>query len=175
MGVGVYLEILWNQPYVRAVTSVTLLLGVLLVLAGPRTTRARRAWWALTLVGVGVIVAVTTFGSGDIGDFGPRGGLSPHCVPAPGLSEVIVSARSAEGALNIALFVPVGLGLVMATRRAPVALGAAAVLSFAVEAYQSVTPMHSCTVADWLLNVLGTACGALIGLALLRVSENVGG
>ena len=126
--------------------------------------RARRAWWALTIVGVGIIVAVTTFPVGGVGYFAPR------CVLAPGVSGVISSAGSAEGALNILLFVPLGLVLSLATRRAVVALSTAAGLALVIEAYQSFTPVHSCTVTDWLLNVFGAACGVVVGVMVLRVT-----
>src|SRR4051794_2152664 len=70
---------------------------------------------------------------------------------------------------NIAVFVPLGACLMIATRRLWLAVGLATLLSAASEAGQLFLPGRVASVEDVLANVVGALAGALLALALGRV------
>src|SRR3954451_15892657 len=70
---------------------------------------------------------------------------------------------------NIAVFVPLGACLMIATRRLWLAVGLATLLSAASETGQLFLPGRVASFDDVLANVVGALAGALLALALGRV------
>ncbi|WP_156178931.1 VanZ family protein [Saccharothrix sp. ST-888] len=71
-------------------------------------------------------------------------------------------------AVNVLLWLPLGLSGALATRRPFVVAAAASATWFAVELVQTLDPVRMCNPVDWLNNSLGSLAGALIGYAVLR-------
>ncbi|MFJ6653886.1 VanZ family protein [Microbacterium sp. NPDC091313] len=73
-----------------------------------------------------------------------------------------------EFALNIALFVPLGLLVTMLFRRVWLGVVTALLLSVAAEAVQEFLPGRLASLRDVLANVVGAAIGAFIAWIILR-------
>jgi VanZ family protein len=81
-------------------------------------------------------------------------------------------------AVNIAIYIPLGMSAYLAFRRfksrlletaGPVALGA--VLSASVEMAQLFTPNRVCSALDLVNNILGSAVGVLAGIAFTQIAD----
>ena len=102
-----------------------------------------------------------------------------HWLP-PGLSTVGVSQLTAETLPNVALFVPLGVGIALVMGRSAWGwvLGAAA-LSMVIESYQAVLTTRVCSPVDVMANSLGAVLGYVLGVLALgmarRLHRDVGG
>jgi len=171
-----------------AVDRVMVLATVVLAVAVAAVLRWRGFTWPMTLwfAGCVLLVGVTTLPSPS----GPPA-LRPDAVDSlracvtmrgrwlpPGLNRVASSQVSAEFVPNIALFVPVGLGLVLAlagrrgapmlTRRARLLiLVVPLLLSMSIETYQAVFTTRVCAPIDVMSNTAGGVLGGLLAAGLL--------
>jgi hypothetical protein len=68
-----------------------------------------------------------------------------------------------ESWLNIAMLVPLGFGLMMATRRVVWPSLFIVLLPMAIELTQVVIPGRECSVSDWVANSLGGLAGVALG------------
>ncbi|HEX4362240.1 MAG TPA: VanZ family protein [Pseudonocardia sp.] len=68
-----------------------------------------------------------------------------------------------ESWLNIAMLVPLGFGLMMATRRVVWPSLFVFLLPVAIELTQVVIPGRECSVSDWVANALGGLVGVALG------------
>ncbi len=170
------------------VDRVMVLASVVLAVAVAAVLRWRGFSWpmAVWFAGCVLLIGVTTLPSPS----GPPA-LRPdaveslrHCVTArdrwlpPGLNRVASSQVSAEFVPNIALFVPVGLGLVLAlagrrdapafSRRARVlSLVVPLLVSMSIETYQAMFTTRVCAPIDVMSNTAGGVLGGLLAAGLL--------
>jgi hypothetical protein len=152
---NVLVEHPWLSPLALALA---VLLGPLL---GARlASRPRAAGWlaAVSLLPVAVLTLVPVDRQ-----------LYARCtaewvLPTPGRVEL---------AANVVLFVAPALLAAVATRRPLLVLGAASVLSAAVEALQAAVPAlgRSCDTSDWLSNTIGAALGVALAVVALRLAD----
>jgi glycopeptide antibiotics resistance protein len=68
-----------------------------------------------------------------------------------------------ESWLNIAMLVPLGFGLMLATRRVVWPSLLVVLLPVAIELSQVLIPGRECSVSDWLANALGGLIGVAVG------------
>ena len=80
------------------------------------------------------------------------------------------SLSNEQGLLNAAMFVPVGLFGVLATRRFTIGPAVGVLLSMAIETMQGAFPVlgRSCDTSDLIANSLGALLGAVCGWGLVR-------
>lgn len=116
-----------------------------------------RAAWALAAVAAIAVLVATLFPTGRA--------IEVVCVLAPegGLA-------GPEPLANVALFVPIGLLVGVASRRPVLGALAGGALTVAIEAVQALVPAigRSCAIDDAIANALGAVLGAVLAaLALL--------
>jgi VanZ family protein len=101
----------------------------------------------------------------------PKGWYGNHrtlaqCVPADWAEfgeRVSQVGSGVESWLNIAMLVPLGFGLMMATRRVVWPSLFVVLLPVAIELTQIVIPGRECSVSDWVANALGGLAGVALG------------
>jgi hypothetical protein len=116
----------------------------------------------LTLLAATAVVSLTLT---------PRGWWGNHrslarCVPSDWADLADSMGRvgtSLESWLNIAMLVPLGVGLVLASRRVVWPAVLLVLLPVAIELTQVVVPGRQCSAADWAANALGGLIGVTIG------------
>jgi len=89
-----------------------------------------------------------------------------QCVPADWSEfgeRVSHVGSGVESWLNIAMLVPLGFGLMMATRRVVWPSLFVVLLPVAIELTQIVIPGRECSVSDWVANALGGLAGVALG------------
>lgn len=177
----------WVGRDMRVVVAVVVLAALTVVV-----TRASGGSWALAawFAGCVLLIGVTTLPSASGAPvFSDQPGhqlrvclTDPNRWLPPGLNKVSSSQLSSEFVPNIALFLPLGAGLVLALadrRHAPLAtrkgqslvLVVPLVTSMAIETYQALFTTRICAPIDVMTNALGGILGGLaVGgiLAALR-------
>jgi VanZ family protein len=95
-----------------------------------------------------------------------------QCVPSSwaGFGESVSEVGgSVESLLNIAMLMPLGCALVLASRRAAWPALLMALLPLGLELAQVVVPGRECSPADWVANASGGLVAVLVGAALNAV------
>ncbi|HEY1974430.1 MAG TPA: VanZ family protein [Pseudonocardia sp.] len=167
---GHHLHLRWIVPISRW----TLLSGTVLFLATVLSWRRLASWlgWRpvptlIALLGLAGALSLT---------LSPRDWLANHrslhqCLPSD-WSQLAGSAMrvgtSLESLLNICLLMPLGFGLVVASRRAWWPAVLMVVLPAAIEITQVIVPGRECSAADWIANALGGLIGVTGGLVVHR-------
>ncbi|MGW1075056.1 VanZ family protein [Streptomyces sp. NPDC002537] len=143
-----------NVAFVLQAAAIAAGSGALICFALRRRS-PRALWWALTAASVIGILAVTLRPAGGYVQSGAS------CV-VRGIDLEFFTASDMPG--NIALFVPLGLSAMLATRRPWPAIGFGAALSALIEATQAVLTGigRECDSSDWLMNTVGAALGAAL-------------
>ena len=144
---------------------------LLLVLVAAGIARRARGLVALTGIALAGVLAVTVVPNGGWARFA----LAPDAVesiranlrPQPG--DLSAWAHAADGPLNVALFVPLGLFLALLLRRPALATVAAVALSVGIECYQASLTTRVGAFADVVANGLGALVGAALATVLLVV------
>ncbi|MEO3936233.1 VanZ family protein [Dermatophilaceae bacterium Soc4.6] len=171
-----------------AVDGVMVLATVALAVALAVVLRGRGFTWPMTLwfAGCVLLVGVTTLPSGsgppalraDAVDSLRTCVTDPGRWLPPGLNKVARSQVSAEFVPNIALFIPLGLGLVLALAgrgEAPLSTRRGRLLvvllplavSVSIETYQAVLTTRVCAPIDVMSNTAGGVLGGLLASGLL--------
>ncbi|WP_217128143.1 VanZ family protein [Streptomyces sp. AC558_RSS880] len=146
-----------HYGFLAALTFVGLAMGGLAWWTATRKGNPHGLWWlALTATVTGVI-GVTSFGGGQ---------ASRQCVINHDLAEPF---HTAQGLLNLAMFVPVGCFALLALRRPVPAFLGTAVLPCLIELSQATVPFvaRGCDSADVEMNLLGGLIGLLTAGAFL--------
>lgn len=167
----VTIEVMWSQRDVQLLLVLSACVGVVVA---ARLAARGRAWGApaaLTFA-CGLIVSVTLNpGFGLSGD--PSGRLR-QCWRGLTAAAVLREAfMTPGGVLNVALFVPFGALTYVMSRRAMVAVAAAAVFSLGIELTQVFLVSHDCSSVDWLSNVSGGVIGTVIGVVAVGLGRAV--
>ncbi len=127
----------------------------------------RASGWgnATTLASALLITAVLALTMGPGSASGP-GGIRTCVRAAPALVETSVYriTTSAEALLNLVFLVPLGVTMVLATRRPVLATMVILALPGAVELTQTRIPGRVCSGADYVTNVTGGLVGIGIGV-----------
>jgi len=144
---------------------------LLLVVVAAGLARRARGLVALTGVALAGVLAVTVVPNGGWARFGlaedPLQSILANLRPQPG--DLTAWASAADGPLNVALFVPLGLCLALLLRRPALAVVAAAALSAAIECYQASLTTRVGSFADVVSNGLGALVGAALATLVLAV------
>jgi VanZ family protein len=179
--VAPYLHLHLHLRRIVPISAWTLVLGVVLVALTSVTWRplARRWGWrplptAVALLGLSGALALT---------LSPRHWRVNHrnlhqCLPHDWTDLAHAASRvggSLENLLNIAMLVPLGFGLALASRRVWWPALVVVLVPAAVELAQVMIPGRECSTADWLANALGGLLGALVGALLSAVLDRRGG
>jgi glycopeptide antibiotics resistance protein len=164
-----YLAMFERAPSVPA----TIAAGVLLAVLVAAVSRTRRMLTALTGIALAVVLGVTLVPSGGwsalhLVDDVPASILA-NLRPQPG--DLTAWMHTADGPLNVVLFVPLGFLLALLLRRPVRAALACAALSLAIECYQCALTSRVGAVADVVANSLGGAIGALVAVVVLAVTR----
>ncbi len=152
------------------------LLFVAAVLAGPVARRigsSRLLAW-LALVSIAGILAATLRERDLLAQLSDAGPTScAGCVPFGWLTDPRLWSRAARidsaWLLNVALFIPAGLLVTLASRRPGRVLVAMAGLALSIEVIQDLARLGSPDPADLVANSVGAAIGVGLGIAALRV------
>ncbi|WP_328334145.1 MULTISPECIES: VanZ family protein [unclassified Streptomyces] len=83
-----------------------------------------------------------------------------------------LTAGFAHNAVNVVLWVPLGLLGTLASRRPVIVTLAGAAAWVVVELLQTLDPVRSCQLLDWANNTLGVAAGALLGWLTGRARDS---
>ncbi len=152
------------------------LLFVAAVLAGPvarRTGSSRLLVW-LALVSIAGVLAATLRERdllAQLSDAGPSS--CAGCVPFGWLTDPRLWSRAARidaaWLLNVALFIPAGLLVTLATRRPARVLITLVGLALSIEVIQDLTRLGSPDPADLVANSVGASIGVGLGIVALRV------
>ncbi|MFI9050407.1 VanZ family protein [Streptomyces sp. NPDC053427] len=149
-----------STPHAAVMAALTLLLVVAAVVAyrpvARRTGRSAQATLG-ALLAVGVCLGMTLPDQIAAGAAGRLGA----CLA--GASVRTLTGGFAHNAVNVVLWIPMGL-LGTAVSRRPVAVTLAGSGAWVlVELLQTLDPVRSCQPVDWANNTLGVAIGALVG------------
>lgn len=128
---------------------------------------AERAWsWAALGAAVAAEVSLTLFLSGGRGN-----SSTGKCVVNHNFAEPFATT---QGLLNLALFVPIGIFGVLASRRLLPVLAGAIGLTVATEFLQTFLPgvSRGCDSSDLQMNALGAVAGSLATFFILRASRH---
>lgn len=166
-----------DEPVVPSVVVVVSLLVALVLRLRHRPWRSA-LWVGASLLLIGLATVPSQSGRPSLaGD--PAARLracvaDPHRWLPPGLSNVGASQLTAETLPNVALFVPLGVGIVLVMRRSAWGrvLGAAA-LSIGIESYQAVFTTRVCSPVDVMANSLGAVLGYVLGALALGVARRL--
>ena len=142
------------------------LLGMVLSLFVWRRLAARLHWRPLpTLLTVLSLLAVLTLTLAPKGWWGNHRSLA-QCVPS-NWADIGAAASHVGGGLeswlNIAMLMPLGFALVMASRRVVWPAAFVVLLPVAIELTQVVVPGRECSVSDWIANASGGLVGVAVG------------
>ena len=164
-----YVDHFATDPSVLATMAVVGGLGLVAAVLVPR----RRVATALTGLALAVVLGVTVVPAGGWGDLSvvPDALQSIRTHLAPDGAGPAAWASAPDAALNVALFVPLGVSLTLLLRRPVPAALAATALSVAVECWQASLTTRVSSFADVVCNGLGAVAGAAIGGLLLLVSS----
>lgn len=149
-----------HLTYVVLVAAVSAVAGAAVLLLTRR--RSDRPWeYAAWTAFTTAAVLLTLWVKGD-----PSSGI---CTVNADVAEPL---GTAQGLMNIALFVPIGLFGLRSVRRPVPAVLSAALLSGAIETVQAAVPAigRYCDTSDLVANVAGGAVGVGLGLLSLRLS-----
>ncbi|MBN9098035.1 MULTISPECIES: VanZ family protein [unclassified Pseudonocardia] len=153
--------------------ALILVCGLVLTAAVVRPFTAVTGWRPIPTAATGVWLAVTaalTLGPGNLSP-DERAGCA---VPDDSTADVLIElGHSLEGALNAVLLLPLGVTLVLASRRALVPGAVVVVLPGLVELAQLFVPGRFCSLTDFVLNAAGglVGVGFGVGAVLLRQSR----
>jgi VanZ family protein len=165
-----HLHLRWIVPISRW----TLLSGVVLLvfslLSWRRVASAlgwRRKPTLLTLLALTMALSLT---------LSPRDWLRNHrslhqCLPSDWAGfghSMLHVGTSVESLLNIVLLMPLGYGLVVASRRAVWPSVLMVTLPAAIELLQVIIPGRECSPSDWAANALGGLIGVVAGVLVSR-------
>ncbi|NYJ07021.1 VanZ family protein [Petropleomorpha daqingensis] len=164
-----YLAMFERAPSVPTTIAAGLLLAVLVA----ALVRRHRVLTFLTGAALAVVLGVTVV---------PSGGWSAlHLVddvPAsilanvrPQASDFTAWTQTADGPLNVVLFVPLGLFLALLLRRPIRAVLLCVALSMAIECYQAALTTRVATFADVVANGVGAGIGALAAVVILLLAR----
>ena len=131
-----------------------------------RHTGWRPGWTLASLFALAAVLALTLAPSRDY----PRPlGVRSCLRGAAGQvgNGSVVALGGAEAQLNLVLLAPLGVVLVLATRRWLVAAVVVVVLPALVELTQTQVPGRTCSGSDYVANVAGAVGGVLLGGVLL--------
>jgi hypothetical protein len=148
-------------------TVVVLLVGVAAVMALWRPLIARTGWRPLPILFAGFCLAATA----ALTLVGADRASITGCASVSGLDLGYVLAEAGhdlESFLNAALFLPLGLTLVLGIRRTLPPLMVVLVLPGLIEAAQLVVAGRVCSAADYVLNVAGGLVGVAAGAVAIR-------
>jgi len=161
-------------------------LVIAIAAGGIALLRARRSGWrvavarslleGILVVGLAAIVLLTIMPVVDSGLAGPSPPLPVNLVP---VLPLVAQLQGEEGrwvlvtvAANIALYVPLGVGLAWRFGlRISLVVLIGLLVAIAVETAQAFAPERTSDINDVLLNTLGTCLGALAGVRLARASR----
>jgi VanZ family protein len=94
-----------------------------------------------------------------------------HCSPSYALQmwndPLHASGGIGGGLLNVVLFLPLGTTLVLASRRAWIAVIMVLALPATIEVVQRLIPGRTCSIADYVINTAGGTLGVIIGITIL--------
>jgi VanZ family protein len=165
-----HLHLRWIIPVSRWTVLSGFVLLVVSLLAWRRLASAlgwRRKPTLLTLLALTMALSLT---------LSPRNWLANHkslhqCLPSNWTDfgdSMLHVGGSVESMLNIALLMPLGYGLVVASRRAVWPAVLMVTMPAAIELLQVIVPGRQCSPADWAANSLGGLIGVLIGVLMNR-------
>jgi glycopeptide antibiotics resistance protein len=158
--------------------------AIVIAASGLALLRARRSGWrvavarslseAILAVGLAAIFLLTIMPLVDDGVLGAAPPLPVNLVP---ILPLVAQLQSGEARwvlvtviANIALYVPLGMGLAWRLGlRIRWAVLAGLLVTIGAETWQAFSPDRASDITDVLLNVLGTYLGALAGVRLARV------
>lgn len=126
----------------------------------------RRLLFFLFLGGLGLVLVVTLLRE-------PWLGACPGCLAEWGLEKVLAGRVSTEVWLNVVLFVPVTLFAVLLWRAPWRTVGAALLLSLAIEIVQPLVGVGANDLMDLVANTAGALIGAGVGAVLLLTADLV--
>ena len=150
----------------------------LVLLAFVAAGLARRAPVLVALTGITLagVLAVTVVPSGGWARLrfatDPLQSIRANLAPRPG--DLSDWAHTADGPLNVALFVPFALLLALLLRRPLHAAAVAVALSAAIECYQASLTTRVGAFADVVSNGLGAVLGVTLAAVLLAVLPRAG-
>ncbi|MBD0710592.1 MULTISPECIES: VanZ family protein [unclassified Streptomyces] len=149
-----------HPVFLALAIATTLAAGfVVYVVAARRTDRAPAVFhglWASSTVGP---IALTTWGGSGILDY--------RCTINPALAEPFTTP---QGLLNVVLFVPFGLFVVLATRRFLFGVTIGVLFTATLETAQATVPFIArlCDTDDLVTNTVGILAGAAVGALICR-------
>jgi VanZ family protein len=164
------MELLGTHVPISWPTVLVLLCGVLIShsvggwLANSLAWHRRASIAAWTVLSAVLALTVTPDGS-ELTDQG-------HCSPSYAVQmwndPLHSSGGIGGGLLNVVLFLPLGTALVLASRRAWIAVAVVLALPAAIEVVQRFIPGRTCSIADYVINTAGGIFGVLVGIVVLR-------
>jgi glycopeptide antibiotics resistance protein len=161
----------WLLP-VNHWTPLLGLLGVAVCVLAWRPLAALAGWRPLpTLLAMVSLVAALTLTLVPKGWGGNHRSLA-QCLPADWAEFGDSAAHVGTGVeswLNIAMLVPLGYGLMLATRRVVWPSLLVVLLPVAIELTQVLIPGRECSVSDWIANSLGGLIGVAVGWLTQRL------
>jgi len=164
-----YLDMFQRAPSVPLTIAAGVLLAVLVAALVPR----RRLLTFLTGVALAVVLGVTIVPSGGwaalhLVDDVPASILA-NVLPQP--DDLTAWTQTADGPLNVVLFVPLGFFLALLLRRPISAALLCVALSLAIECYQAALTTRIATFADVVANGVGAGIGALAAVVVLLLAR----
>ncbi|MFD0078546.1 VanZ family protein [Streptomyces sp. NPDC127166] len=155
-----------HLAFLAVAIAVTVAVGMVVFLLTRRRTGSTKAMlnglWASSAVGP----AILTSWSGS-------GVMTYTCAVNPDVTQAL---QSAQGHLNLVLFIPYGLFAALATRRPLFAAATGVLFTAAIETAQATMPFISrlCDTDDLITNSLGACIGAALGALVARRLPNNG-
>lgn len=153
-------------PYFALTGAITIAVafGVTVALRGRLGTPGRRMLFFLAAASLGGIIQTTLLREP------PQGPCLP-CLTSWGLTRLITGNLGTETALNIALFVPLGLFATLLWRTPFRVTGVAALTSLAIELTQPLLGTGANDLTDLAANTVGAFIGAGVATAILLVRD----
>jgi VanZ family protein len=164
-----YLAMFERAPSV----PVTIAAGVLLAALVAALVRTRRLLTFLTGAALAVVLGVTVVPSGGwtalrvVNDV--PASILANVRPEP--DDLTAWTQTADGPLNVVLFVPLGLFLALLLRRPVRAALLCVALSLAIECYQAALTTRVATFTDVVANGVGAGIGALAAVVVLLLAR----
>lgn len=160
-----------SSMHSAVMAALTLVLAVVAVVA--RRPVARRTGWSAGAT-LGMLLAVAVCLGITLPDqiVGGTAGRLGACVT--GDSVRTLTGGFAHNAVNVVLWVPMGLLGTLASRRPLLVTLAGSAAWVVVELLQTLDPVRSCQPLDWANNTLGIAAGALLGWLIGRTRVRAG-
>ncbi|WP_207022746.1 VanZ family protein [Phycicoccus sp. DTK01] len=158
------LRIVLRQEAIQALLLLALVASVAAGLLARRAGRDVVAWTG-TVAAVGVVVALT---QAPVGPPAPVRSLDV-CWSTTPLTSIGRDLVSTQGLANVLLFVPLGVFVHRLVGSAWWVVAGGAALSVLIELAQALQGGHDCTPTDVVANTVGTACGVVVHLVVVRV------